>query len=399
MPEPGAGGAAGPPQVAILLVDDEQANLVALEAVLAPLGQRLVRAQSGRDALRHLLREDFAVILLDVRMAGMDGFETAQLIRSRTATQGIPIIFLTAFGEAEENIQQAYAIGAADFLFKPFVPDFLRAKVGVFVDLHQKQLAITDLLVEAQAASRSKSEFLNMAAHELRTPLSVVSGYLSMLGDGTFGEPPADWNRILEILNLKSGELNKIVDDLLTASRLETDSVPVAVGEVDLGRLVTEAADRLAGRAEMLKAEVAVELPSDPVLVDGDPTHLGRIIDNLLNNALSYTHRRPWVRLRVSQDKEALVAVEDHGIGIAEEMRERIFDRFVRLNDPELAPQPGTGLGLYISRELAQRHGGRLEVSSSEPGHGSTITLALPAVRAAGGRPAAERAAPGLTIT
>jgi signal transduction histidine kinase len=363
----------------ILIVDDDQANLAALEAVLGPLGQRVVRAASGRDALRHLLHQRFALILLDVRMQDMDGFEVASLIRARPSTRATPIIFVTAFHEAEESIRRAYRLGAADFIFKPYAPEFLRAKVSVFVELYNREQAISELLIQAQEASRVKSDFLNMAAHELRTPLSVVIGYLSMLSDGTLGDAPPKWERPLEMLNLKTAELNKIVEDLLAAARLASGAFPEQMAECDLGQLARDAMDRVAARAELLSAETHLEVPGKPIVVRADAVHVSRILDNLLNNALTYTRGQPWVRLTVGRsDGEAIVEIEDHGIGIPEHARERIFERFFRANDPKVPPHPGTGLGLYISRELANRHNGRLVVARSTPGNGSTLSLALP---------------------
>ena len=365
--------------VSILLVDDEPANLAALEVVLAPLGQRLVTAASGREALRHLLREDFAVIVLDVRMPDMDGFETAELIRSRPASQTTPIIFVTAFPEAERDLERAYRIGAVDVLFKPFVPESLRSKVSVLVDLHQKQRSIAELLAKAQESNRAKSEFLNLAAHELRTPLAVIVGYLSMLADGTFGEVSAELRQAFEILTEKSEELNRIVDDLLTASRLESGVLPRRLVECDLREIAQRAVRTARPQAELLSAELHLEVPERPVMVRADPTYLARIVDNLVTNALAYSHGQPWVRITVRGGEQAVLTVEDHGIGIPREMREQVFERFVRLPSAELSPQPGTGLGLYISRELARRQGGDLEVVDSEPGRGSTLALRLPA--------------------
>jgi signal transduction histidine kinase len=366
-------------EAGILMVDDDPANLAALEAVLAPLGQRLVHASSGREALRHLLHQRFALILLDVRMHDMDGFEVASLIRARPSTQATPIIFVTAFNEAEESMRRAYRLGAADFIFKPYAPEFLRAKVGVFVELYHRERAISELLVQAEEASRAKSEFLNMAAHELRTPLSVVIGYLSMLVDGTLGEPPIEWGRALEMLNLKTAELNKIVEDLLAAARLSNGAFPEQMTECDVGQLARDAMERIAARAELLDAETRLEVPKSPVVVRADAVHVSRILDNLLNNALTYAHGRPWILLRVSsRDGEAVVEVKDHGIGIPEHAHERIFERFFRANDPQLPPHPGTGLGLYISRELAHRHEGTLSVVRSTPGQGATLSLVLP---------------------
>lgn len=379
------------PEADILIVDDDPANLAALEAVLAPLGQRVVRAGSGRDALRHLLQGAFAAILLDVRMRDMDGFEVASLIRSRPSTQATPIIFVTAFHEAEESMRQAYRLGAADFIFKPYAPEFLRAKVGVFVELYRRERAISDLLVQAQEASRVKSDFLNMAAHELRTPLSVIIGYLSMLSDGTLGDPPARWRRPLEMLNLKASELNKIVEDLLAAARLSNGGIPEQASACDVVELIRQAVSRVMGRAELLGAEVDLQVVKEPVIAYADPVHVSRILDNLLNNALTYSRGKPWVRVSVrTADNHALVEVEDHGIGIPEQLQERIFEQFFRASDPRLPPHPGTGLGLYISRELAHRHGGHLAVAKSAPGEGSTFALRLPLRRreTAAGAPA-----------
>lgn len=375
------------PRVSLLLVDDEPANLAALEVVLSPLDQRMVLARSGREALRHLLQEDFAAILLDVRMPDMDGFETAELVRARPASHSTPILFVTAFPEAEQDLQRAYRIGAADVIFKPFVPEFLRTKVGVFVDLHQQQRSIRELLAQAQASSRAKSEFLNMAAHELRTPLAVIVGYLSMLDDGTFGAVTPDWSRVVQILIQKGVELNGIVDGLLTAARIEAGTVPGRVVDYDLREAARQAVHKATPQAELLGAEMHLDVPEQPVFVQSDPTHLARIVDNLVNNALAYSQGRPWVRVTVRADEHAVLTVEDRGMGIPAEMRDRIFERFVRLEAPGQTLQPGTGLGLYISRELARRQGGDLEVVESEPGQGSTLalrlTLARPSMEAA----------------
>src|SRR5262245_5245572 len=361
----------------LLIVDDEPANLAALEVVLSPLGHRLEMASSGREALRALLHDEFAAVLLDVRMPDMDGFETAELIRSRPSTQSTPIIFITALPHAEQDLQRAYGIGAADVIFKPFVPQFLRTKLGVFVELYQQQRSIRELLRQAQESSRAKSDFLNMAAHELRTPLAVVVGYLSMLSDGTFGELNPDCDRVLQILRQKGDELNRLVDDLLTASRIEAGTVPSRLTEYDLREVAGQAVRKATPQAELLGADVHLELPEGPVFVQADPTHLARIVDNLVNNALAYSRGRPWVKVTVGTGQDAVLMVEGRGVGIPAEMRERVFDQFVRIESAEEPLQPGTGLGLYISRELARRQGGELAVVDSEVGRGSTLALTL----------------------
>jgi signal transduction histidine kinase len=366
------------PAANVLIVDDTPSKLVALEAILAPLRQRIVKAGSGREALRLLLREDFALILLDVRMADMDGFETAALIRQRRSSEYTPIIFLTAFEQAELDMVRGYSLGAVDFIFSPIVPEVLRAKAAVFVELHQKTAEVRELYAAAQESSRSKSEFLNMAAHELRTPLSVVSGYLALLAEGSLGAAPPTWQMPLEMLNAKTGELNRIVDDLLLASRMDVGSLPERTLVFDLRDAARSALKRIEPRAQLLKAATSLATAEDPLLVEADPEHVGRILDNLLNNALTYCTATPAVEMTVADPQSPCLSVRDNGVGIPAEKREVVFERFVRLDDQALGPVPGTGLGLYISRELARRHGGSLELEDTPPGQGSVFTLRLP---------------------
>src|SRR2546421_5240724 len=232
------------------------------------------------------------------------------------------------------------------------------------------------LFAEAQEASRSKSAFLSMAAHELRTPLSVITGYLSMLQDGTL--TPDKWERPLRVLIGKATELNSIVDDLLTAARIEGGTVPTDTKTLDLREMARQAIARAEARAGLLRAEMSYYEPDEPVAVNADREQLARIIDNLINNALTYSAGRPWVRLTVVNDEGPALVVEDHGVGIPGDKHDKIFERFFRIDDPGLGPQPGTGLGLFISRELADRHGGSLTLEKSDVGRGSTFVVRLP---------------------
>src|SRR5213082_879251 len=233
------------------------------------------------------------------------------------------------------------------------------------------------LFAEAQEASKSKSAFLSMAAHELRTPLSVITGYLSMLQDGSI--PPHKAEQPLRVLMGKATELNSIVDDLLTAARIEGGTVPTDAKTLDLREMARQAMGRAEARAGLLRADISYSDPEEPVAVTADREQLARIIDNLINNALTYSAGRPWVKLTVVADGGPALIIEDRGIGIARDKQDKIFERFFRIDDPGLGPQPGTGLGLFISRELAERHGGSLTLEHSEVGKGSTFVLRLPA--------------------
>jgi signal transduction histidine kinase/HAMP domain-containing protein len=290
----------------------------------------------------------------------------------------LPIIFEGRVkGVIELASMQPFSPTHLDFL------DQLTDGIGVVINTVEANMRTEELLkqsqilfAEAQEASKSKSAFLSMAAHELRTPLSVITGYLSMLEDGTL--TPDKWQRPLKVLIAKATELNSIVDDLLTAARIEGGTVPTDTKKLDLREMARQAIARAEARAGLLKAEIIYSEPDEPVEVNADREQLARVIDNLVNNALTYTSDRPWVKITVMGEGGPGLIVEDHGIGIPREKQEKIFERFYRIDDPNLGPQPGTGLGLFISRELAERHGGSLVVERSEPGRGSTFVLRLP---------------------
>ncbi len=235
------------------------------------------------------------------------------------------------------------------------------------------------LFAQAQAVTRAQSDFLNMAAHELRTPLSVIAGYVSMMEDGTLGEAPRHWKAPLETLRSKSAELEILISELLIASRLEAGTIPFQGGEMDLRDAAFAAIERVQPRASLLDARIEDRFPPEPVKVMADADQVGRILDNLLNNALSYSNGPPRVIVTVHAD-EPRVEVRDRGRGVAVEQRERIFERFYRVDDPSFRHIPGTGLGLYISRQLASRMGGQLTLERTVRGKGSTFTLRLPPV-------------------
>ena len=248
-----------------------------------------------------------------------------------------------------------------------------------YVQTRERQEEMARLYAAARAATEAKTQFLHMAAHELRTPISVVTGYLAMLADGSLGSAPDRWQHPLEVLAGKAKELNTIVTDLLEASRIEANALPVNTRLVDLRTVIEGAANRAKARASLMQGEIKIRLPRRPVTIEADPELVGRVLDNLLNNGLTYNANEPRVKVDVcTEGEKAVVRVSDNGAGIPEDERERIFERFHRTNDPAFQTAAGTGLGLFIARELAQRHGGSLAVESSRLGEGSVFALTLP---------------------
>lgn len=254
--------------------------------------------------------------------------------------------------------------------------------LATFVATRERQEEVARLYAAAKAANEAKSAFLNLAAHELRTPLTVLDGYLSMLDEASLGRAPDSWSMPIHILKAKTAELDRIVDALLQAARVETNVVPVEGQVIDLRNVVEDAVARARPRADLMRADISTKLAREAVLVEADRADLGRVLDNLINNSLSYSVPPARLFIDLGTDlRRAVVRVEDTGVGIPESQREQVFDRFYRGASSTFVKVPGVGLGLYISRQLVERHGGSLSVESSTPGIGTVFALALPLAR------------------
>lgn len=403
-------------RVSILLVDDRPENLLALEAILEPLNQNLVRAEGGSEALRAILRDDFAVILLDVQMPGMNGFEVAQTIKSRERSRYIPIVFLSAISKEDEYVFRGYEMGAVDYVFKPFNPDVLRSKVAVFVDLYLKQKEIesqgeeirqsqrrelelqyrttlleseaksaeqlselnVELRLQAQAleeAIGSRNRFYASMSHELRTPINAVIGYSTLMLDGIYG-PMNDKQKEGLGRTLKAARhLLELVNDVLDLSKIEAGKIELSLQPVNIPALIDDLLVTVRPLADEHGTTLQCETDDNIQVITTDPRRVRQILLNLLSNAIKFGRQQPiLVRARTQDDGGVIVEVIDKGDGIAEKDMHRIFEEFVQI---EPNRQPGTGLGLPISRRLAQLLDGSLEAESRR-GVGSTFRLRLP---------------------
>jgi signal transduction histidine kinase len=256
--------------------------------------------------------------------------------------------------------------------------------LATFIATRQRQEEVIRRYAAANAAGEARTDFLNLAAHELRTPLAVLTGHLSMLADGSHGRMPDSWKLPFRTVIAKTGELNKIVETLLQASHVVVDATPIEGEVIDLRQVIDEAMTRARPRADLLHADISTTQGREAVLVAADKGQLGRVLDNLINNGLSYSAApaRVFVGL-ATESHRAVVRVEDSGEGIPEEQREQVFEQFFRGAGPMVARVPGVGLGLHISRQLAEHNGGSLVIESSKLGAGTVFALSLPLARSA----------------
>ena len=399
-----------PDTVKILLVDDKAENLVALEAVLDGLGQQLVKAQSGKEALRACLEHDFAAILLDVKMPEMDGFETAAMIREREQSKDTPIIFLTAL-KSEEHLFRGYYMGAVDYLYKPIVPEVLRSKVSVFVDLRKKneilkrnrdaleqkneelQLEVAERMraeadvrrlnaeLERRVDERTRElsrmneelrQFAYVASHDLQEPLRTVASYAQLLARRYRGKLDKDADEFIQYMVSGVTRMHTLLNDMLAYSRV-TESKDRPLAPANLNAVVQSALMNLTLTINENNAEILnTSLPT----VQGDEIQLTQVFQNLIGNAIKYKGSGP-PKIEISAEKAAdewVITVADNGIGIDPQYSERIFGIFKRLHGREL---PGTGMGLAICKRIIERHNGRIWVES-QPSKGSKFSFSLP---------------------
>jgi signal transduction histidine kinase len=354
------------PPTNILIVDDDPSKSVALRSVLDPLGENIVEARSGADALRHLLKQDFAVILLDVRMPVMDGFETAELIRQRPASELTPIIFVTALDQAETNMGRGYELGAVDFVFSPIVPAILRAKVQVFVELYkaqhelrryrdQLQALVQERTAALTAINRELEGFSYLVSHDLKAPLVTLDTLTRSLADSD--EQLDEGTRAqLVRLRLASQQLETLFEGMQTLFELTRGDIRRQ--PVDVTKLALDILEELRGTEPGREVDVDV---AAGLRVDGDAKLVRILVRNLISNAWKFTRNEPLAKIVVGSETvggETHIFVRDNGVGFDMIYAHKLFGAFQRLHSQsEFA---GEGIGLAAAQRIVNRHGGRI---------------------------------------
>jgi len=390
-----------PQPASILLVDDRPANLLALEAVLEPLGHRLVEARSGDEALKHLMKQDFALILMDVSMPDLDGFQTVALIKQRRATANIPVLFISAVARDLHYIEQGFLYGAVDYITKPYDPVILRAKVAVLVTLHMQAehiLRQRELLLRSQyelrrqqcereAAEREnqmKDQFLAMISHELRAPLNQIQGWAGILRDDRLGAEAR--REALETIQHNSDIQARLVDDLVDVSRMLYGKLRLERARVSLTAIAHQAVQAAQPDAQRKHLLLAVEVePGEQLMTTGDEVRLLQVLGNLIGNAIRYTPPGGTIEVRLGRrGGGARIEVRDSGTGIDEHDLPFVFDRFWQADHSLTREHHGLGLGLTIVRQIVELHGGAVVARSDGRGRGATFEIMLPLTAASG---------------
>jgi len=386
-------------RVNILLVDDQPAKLLSYETILSSLGETLITVTSATEALECLLKNEIAVVLVDVCMPDLDGYELAAMIRQHPRFQQTAIIFVSAVMLNDLDRLRGYECGAVDYVPVPVVPEILRAKVSVFAELYRKTRALARLNSELeqrvaertsaleattaalQEADRRKDEFLAMLAHELRNPLAPIRTAVQLLRLKELGPPQRA--RARDVIERQVEHLVALIDDLLDVSRITRGMITLQREPVLVGAIVARAVETARPAIDAQRHELTLELPDELITVDGDKTRLIQVVANILHNASKFMDPGGRIHLKVVREgSQVAISVSDTGIGIPPDLVPKVFELFTQVHSKSERAQGGLGIGLALVRRLTEMHGGAVTARSDGPGSGSEFTVRLPTLGA-----------------
>lgn len=380
-------------KIKILIVDDKEANLISLERVLDDFDVEFIRASSGEEALKHSLKDEFAMAILDVQMPGMDGYETLEFMRQRKKTKLLPVIFVSAIHQSDLHIIKGIETGAVDFIPKPIIPEILIGKVKVFLDLYQQRKELDQLLKylekkneelilernKAEEATRSKSLFLANMSHEIRSPMNGVLGLSKLLLQSDLNDEQKD---MLEVMSNSGENLIQIINDILDYSKIEAGQIELENIDFNLKKVTDTIFHLLNFKAVEKGIEFKIEIDDMvPENLIGDSFRLNQILMNLANNAIKFTQEGSvTISIKCLEKKNEQVtlffAIKDTGIGISADAQTKLFREFTQSNSTISREFGGTGLGLAISKNLTNLMGGKISLQS-QLGVGSDFMVEL----------------------
>jgi signal transduction histidine kinase len=377
------------------VVDDQPGKLLTYRAILEGIDAHVDFVGSARDALELLLRREFAVVVVDVCMPELDGFELASMIRDHPRCERTAVIFVSGVHLTEFDRLKGYQVGAVDYLPVPIVPEILRAKVNVFLELHRKtreleclnrdlEARVVERTAELQRAARQKDEFLAVLAHELRNPLAPIRSAAHLLTIPN--APPGTAGMAAEVISRQVNHLVRLTDDLVDISRITRGMVEITRAPIDIADVVKHAVE--AGRpfVDSRRHVLVIDVPAEPLVVEGDFTRLTQVLTNIVNNAAKFTEPGGHISISARGRPHAVVVqVSDTGVGLTAEMIPHVFDLFAQGRPVLERTSSGLGIGLALVRRIVELHGGEVTLESEGLGRGATVSVVLPAAQRAGG--------------
>lgn len=365
----------------ILIVDDSPENIISLKKVLEKNGFEVDTASSGEEALKKILKKSYVLIILDVQMPEMDGFEVAEAISGYSKAKETAIIFLSAATANVNLITRGYSSGGLDYISKPVDMNILLLKVKTFYRIYEQSRALNEmqkkLLEEIEfrkEAERKKDEFISIASHELKTPLTSVKGYIQLLERSLDKDDKETVRTRLHKVQNQVEKLNLLIADLLDISKIESGKLKFNKKYFSFDQMLDHVLDMMQQSNPQIKFEKKGIIEED---VFGDEIRVEQVIVNFITNAIKYAPDSDEIHIHSqTRGNEIYFSVRDFGIGMSPEHQLKVFDKFYRIEETSERFQ-GLGIGLYICQEIIERHHGRIGVNST-PGEGSEFYFNLP---------------------
>lgn len=364
----------------ILIVDDRPENLYSLECILAQEDREIFQANSGEEALKIAFKEDLSLILLDVQMPEMDGFEVANILKSTNRTKKTPIVFVTAISKEKKYMLKGLEEGAIDYLFKPLDTDITCAKVNMLLQLYSQQIEIEQKNAELSKLNEEKNYFLGMASHDLRNPLGNIITFSTFLEDEADISLSSEHKNYLKIIINTSRGMMDLLDNLLDVSRIESGEMFGKVSEFNAKDFVISCINQTKNNADKKNIHLGFSIGDTVNMIHGNQEQLGQVLINLITNAIKFSHSETSIEVSaVVLEDNVVFKVTDQGQGIPEAEQAKVFEPFTKTSVRSTAGESSTGLGLSIAKKLIENHGGKIWVTSKK-GEGSTFGFSIPLV-------------------
>ncbi|MBK7682650.1 MAG: hybrid sensor histidine kinase/response regulator [Bacteroidetes bacterium] len=365
----------------ILIVDDRPENLYSLECILAQDDREIFQANSGEEALKIAFQEDLSLILLDVQMPDMDGFEVANILKSTKRTRKTPIVFVTAISKEKKYMLKGLEEGAIDYLFKPLDTDITCAKVNMLLQLYAQQIEIEYKNVELNKLNEEKNYFLGMASHDLRNPLGNIITFANFIEDEAAISLSEEHKNYLKIIINTSRGMMELLDNLLDISRIESGEIMGKQVDFNVKDFIISCVNQTKNSADKKNIQLGFSIGDSVKSIHGNQVQLSQVLINLISNAIKFSHAKTSVEVTADiLDGQVVIKVTDQGQGIPESEQSKVFDAFTKTSVRSTAGEGSTGLGLNIAKKLIESHGGKIWLTSKK-GKGSTFAFSIPLVQ------------------
>lgn len=363
----------------ILLVDDRPENLMLLEDMLATDESRIfIKADSGNEALKIAKKKDISLILLDVQMPEMDGFEVAEILQSNEKTRMIPIIFVTAISKEAKYEERGLNAGAIDYLFKPLNTTVTRAKVSNLLRLVETQEELAEKNKLLAQLNSDKNALLGMAADDLRNTIGVVMQLSHFILEDFDDKVPAEVSKCVTIINNSGSFMLDFVNNLMDVAKIEEGKLTLAEEDIDLVELIRMNLEINSEMATKKNIEIDFQPETDELLLTVDPDKIEQVLNNLLSNAVKYSVNGTKVIVSLKEeDGNVKLDVVDEGKGIPESEHDKLFRPFQKTSVSGTAGEMSTGLGLFIAKKMIEAHKGDITFES-KVGQGTTFHVQFP---------------------